>query len=100
MPAGCTTAVYPEVRPIAEGCGSAARRVEAELAFSPRRPRGVNRLAARAHGDEARDTFDAGLRFCRRLDAMKDRVAIRAVERFEERSRARVSIHRRGEVGG
>ncbi len=53
-----------------------------------------------AHIDESRDALDAGLGLLRRLDAVQDRVAVRAVERIEEGSRACIPRECGSEVHG
>src|SRR5690349_9790746 len=60
----------------------------------------MDRLAARAHRDELGDPLRAGLGLLRGLDAIEDRVAVRAVERVEELASAGVLCERRREVIG
>src|SRR5689334_5707 len=65
-----------------------------------RRPTRVDRLAARAHGDEAIEARRARLGFLRALQAIEDRVAVGAVELLEEAARAGVPRQRRGQILG
>src|SRR6478672_9341313 len=58
----------------------------------------MNRLVARAHGDESLDALGTRLRLLRCLDAIEDGVPIRTVDGVEERLGALVLVEGFGEV--
>src|SRR6185369_12005954 len=73
--------------------------INAPRAATVRRRLRMQRLPSLQHRDKLGDSARSRLTLDRRLNAVEDRVSVRARQRLEERARLRTLVERRLEVG-